>query len=186
MSRFRELRDVFKIGSQQNESTFGTSKTPDETAATKKTSAAPSANAEHLYNCVRSSFTERNVSFDNCIGFASDGCNTMMGAHNSVASRFKENCPGITIMKCICHSIHLCASEACKVLPRTCEDLARNIYNFFKSSAKRQFHFQQFQELLELDVHKMLHLSQTRWLSLLSVVLRINEQWDALLMYFTD
>lgn len=32
----------------------------------------------------------------------------------------------------------------------------------------------------------MLHPSQTRWLSLSSVVQRIVEQWDALQLYFTD
>lgn len=88
--------------------------------------------AKNLFNMVISAFENQNIPLDNIIGFGSDGCNTMMGEYNSVASRFKEQCPGIIIMKCICHSFHLCASEACKKLPRTCEDLARNIYNSFK------------------------------------------------------
>lgn len=79
-----------------------------------------------------SAFENQNIPVDNIIGFGSDGYNTIMGEHNSVASRFKEQCSGIVIMKCICHSLHLCASEACKKLPRTCEDLTRNTYNFFK------------------------------------------------------
>lgn len=37
-----------------------------------------------------------------------------------------------------------------------------------------------FQDFLELPTHKMLHPSQTRWLSLVSVVQRILEQWEAL------
>lgn len=34
--------------------------------------------------------------------------------------------------------------------------------------------------------HKLLHPSQTRWLSLVAVVDRLLEQWDALKLFFTD
>lgn len=88
--------------------------------------------ADTLYNIIIKSFNDKNIPNENIIGFASDGCNLMMGEKNSVSSRMKANFEGIKIMKCICHSLHICASEACKELPRTPEDLARNIYNFFK------------------------------------------------------
>lgn len=64
-----------------------------------------------IYNSITKSFLDRNVPLNNIIGFASDGASVMMGQHNSVASRFMANNPGITILKCICHSLHLCASE---------------------------------------------------------------------------
>lgn len=85
---------------------------------------ATSATAEHLYNNIITSFNEREIPMENVIGFASDGCSVMMGVNNSVSSRLKPDFPHITIIKCICHSLHLCASEACKQLPRTCEDFA--------------------------------------------------------------
>ncbi|XP_066585587.1 SCAN domain-containing protein 3-like [Prorops nasuta] len=109
-----------------------------------------------------------------------------MGSHNSVASRFRNDCPNITILKCICHTAHLCANYACKTLPRECEDLGRNIYNFFKLSSKRQHQFKEFHILLDAEVHKMLYSTQTRWLSLKAVVDRILEQWEPLQMYFTQ
>lgn len=90
------------------------------------------------------------------------------------------------MITCVCHSAHLCASEACKELPRSCEDMARNIYNFLKSSSKRQCNLQMFQTYLNLKPHKILHPSQTRWLSLNSVVERLLEQWDALKLYFNE
>lgn len=77
-------------------------------------------------------------------------------------------------------------SEACKKLPRALEDMARNIYNFLKSSSKRQSELKEFQSFLNLEPHKILHPSQTRWLSLAAVVDRILEQWDGLKLYFTD
>lgn len=145
-----------------------------------------SASAENLYNGLIKTFSEYQIPITNIIGFGSDGCNSMMGQYNSVASRFHNACPNIFIAKCVCHSAHLCASAACKVLPRNCEDLARNIFNHFKQSAKRQSEFKQFQSFLDISPHKMLHPSQTRWLSLSAVISRILEQWDALKLYFTD
>ena len=120
------------------------------------------------------------------IGFGADGCSVMMGINNSVASRFRNDCPGLVVIKCVCHSAHLCASEACKHLPRKCEDLAREVYNFFKCSSKRQSEFKQFQAFCELKPHKLLHPSQTRWLSLVAVVQRMLEQWEALKLFFSD
>jgi len=114
-----------------------------------------------------------NIPLSNIIDFGSDGCNVMMGENNSVASRFRVSTPGIFIMKCVCHSAHLCVSEACKNLPRSCEDLARKIFNFLKSSSKRQSELKQFQRFMNIKSHKMLHPSQTRWLSLGAVVSRL-------------
>lgn len=144
------------------------------------------ATGENLYKILMKSFSDRNISTENIIGFGADGCNVMMGAINSVASRLKKNLPGIYIIKCVCHSAHLCASEACKQLPRRCEDLAREIYGFFKNSSKRLSRLQQFQQFVNVSPHKILHPSQTRWLSLVAVVDRLLEQWSALTLFFTD
>lgn len=85
------------------------------------------ATAENLCNCIVNTLEKYEIPNHNVIGFASDGCNTMMGMHNSVASRFRNTFPGIVIMKCVCHSLHLCASEACKALPQELEDLEESI-----------------------------------------------------------
>lgn len=144
------------------------------------------ATAENIFINVINSFKKHNVNVDNIIGFGSDGCSTMMGKNNSVSTRMKEMFPGVFVMQCICHSIHLCSSEACKSLPRRLEDFARNVYNFFSNSSKRQSQFVEFQTFLNLDVHKILHPSQTRWLSLFNVVERLLEQWDALYLFFSE
>ncbi|CAK1590602.1 unnamed protein product [Parnassius mnemosyne] len=144
------------------------------------------ANAEKLFNTVIGSFQKYEIPTENIIGFGSDGCNTMMGCNNSVSSRFRQRCPGIIVIKCICHSLHLCASDACKELPLNCEKMARNIYNYFKSISKRQSELKEFQYFAEADVHKILRPAQTRWLSLNAVVQRILEQWDVLRLYFNS
>lgn len=56
------------------------------------------------------------------IRFTLDSANVMMDSNNSVASRFKENIPYIFIMKCICHSFHLCAWFNCTKRPSWVEN----------------------------------------------------------------
>lgn len=144
------------------------------------------ATAEKIFNKVIESFQKHSIPLENVIGFGSDGCNTMMGVHNSVSSRLRQLLPGITVIKCICHSLHLCASDACKELPIECEKLARDIYNYFKTSSKRLSELKEFQRFADVDIHKILRPSQTRWLSLSAVVERILKQWDALRLYFDN
>lgn len=104
----------------------------------------------------------------------------------TASSRLTEVLPGITIFQCICHSIHLCASEAAKTLPRRCEDLIRDIYSYFSYSAKRKSEFKEFQVFCDLKPHKLLHTFQTRWLSLHQAVSRVLEQWRPLTLYFSS
>lgn len=141
---------------------------------------------ENLYELLIHTFTSNQIPLDNLVGFAADGASNIMGEHNSLSSRLRDAMPGINIFKCICHSIHLCASEAAKTLPRHCEDLLRNIYTYFSHSAKRKHNFKEAQLFLELKPHKILHACQTRWLSLHQAVTRILEQWEALKLYFTN
>lgn len=140
--------------------------------------------AANIYSKLVTCIQSRNIPLENLIGFGSDGCNTMFGGQNSVVSRLQTNLPGIVVQKCVCHSLHLVSSDACKVLPRQCEDLAREIFNFFKHSCKRQAQFLEFQHFCNIEPHKILRPSQTRWLSLSMVVNRILEQWNALMLYF--
>ncbi|XP_063853333.1 uncharacterized protein LOC135096048 isoform X1 [Scylla paramamosain] len=144
------------------------------------------ATAARLFSEIMKTFTENGIPTCNIIGFGSDGCSTMMGPNNSVSSRLKELCPGIFIMKCVCHSAHICASEACKQLPDAIEQLAHDVHNTFKNSSKRLAQFVQFQEFAGAQKLRILLPSRTRWLSYTAVVKRMLEQWGPLQMLFTE
>ena len=141
-------------------------------------------NAEAIFENIFSLLADDGIPLMNIVGFAADTTNVMFGEHNSVVSRLKENIPSIFIMRCICHTSHLCASHACEKLPRTPEDLIHAVYNYFSHSAKRQGEFQKFQLFADVEPHRILKRCQTRWLSLHSCVQRLIEQWDALVLYF--
>ncbi|KAJ8928870.1 hypothetical protein NQ314_018505 [Rhamnusium bicolor] len=100
----------------------------------------------------------------------------MFGEHTSVYALLKAESPNIACIKCSCHLIHLAASKACMVLPRSVEDLIRNVGSHFSRSAGRQERF----------IHRILLPPNTRWLSLKQCVDRILEQHDPLEAYFRE
>ena len=118
-------------------------------------------------------YSRDGISLNDIIGFAADATNVMFREHNSVASRLKEKALDIFLMRCICHSAHLCALHTCEKLPRTAEELLRDVYNYFSHSAKRQAEFRAVQTFAELEPHKLLCPCQTRWLSLHACVSRV-------------
>ena len=145
-----------------------------------------SASGERLFEIIMNYFTTYNIPHDNFIGFASDGASNLIGINNSLVSRLLKQFPGLTVIKCMCHSMHLYSSNASKCLPRSCEDFLRNVYNYFHQSAKRIHQFKEFQEFCDITPHKLLHVSQTRWLSLHAAIKRVLEQWRPLTLYFTN
>ena len=98
----------------------------------------------------------------------------MFGGNLSDSTLPKKYLPHVAAIKCSCHMIYLCASHGCLKLSITVEDLCRNIYSQFSRSTLRQKDFTQFQEFVQAQPHKMLNLSQTRWMSLESCVTRIR------------
>lgn len=135
---------------------------------------------------IKKVFSDNKIPMDNFIGFAADGANAMMGQHNSLSSRLVAENPHLFVLKCVCHSFHLCASYACLKLSREPETLIRDIYSYFNNSPKRTGILKEFQQFLDLKPHKILHPAQTRWLSLRAAVCRILEQYAALKLYFTE
>ena len=57
------------------------------------------------------------------MGFASDNCNIVIGARNSLLSRVCERQPKIFSLGCICHLADLCAKAGIKQLPATYDDI---------------------------------------------------------------
>lgn len=135
--------------------------------------------AADLYNCLKTTITTKGIAFENLVGFSSDIANVMIGEPNSVFSRLRSELPAIVCMKCSCHMMHLAASKACLQLPRSVEDLLRNIGSHFSRSHYHylQLKFKEFQEFFKTDIHKILSPTTTRWLSLKSCVDRVLEQY---------
>ena len=141
--------------------------------------------AAGIYAKMKESFHELNIPMANIVGYSSDTTNVMFGPYNSVSQLLKSEFPHVQIVKCSCHLIHLVSSYAALKLPKSVEDLCRDIYAHFHRSSKRQDVYTEFQAFYDVEPHKLLSSAQTRWLSLQECVNRTLEQFEALTRYFT-
>ena len=100
--------------------------------------------AEGLTNCIKQVIEKKIIPWQNIAGFYPDSANVMFGFSRSVSTLMKAMVPHILNVKCSCHLIHLCSSYACLSLPKALEDLARNIYALFSSSASKRDKYAEF------------------------------------------
>ena len=118
---------------------------------------------EIIFNLIKTSLSSHGLDLDKIMGAASDTTNSMIGEHNSVKSRFLNLNPKIFYSKCVCHSAALVASYACEELPKSCEQLVRDISSYFSHSAIREANWKLTQEMCELNPKKIPKLCFTRW-----------------------
>lgn len=79
----------------------------------------------------------------------------------------KLDLKNLILVKCICHSLHLCASKASEVFSDEVDFLLRETYNWFKYSSLRLSKYKEIYNLINVDSNfsKFVQLSKTRWLS---------------------
>lgn len=140
-----------------------------------------------MFELIENCFTEKNVPFNNVSSFGLDGCNTMMGQYNSVATRFLARNHNIVIVKCPSHSLHdKCGEYAIRELPNDIVGLCLIIHAHFSRSSQRQHVLVEYQGFLNIEIQKILRPASTRWLSLEACIARLIAQREALILYFID
>lgn len=109
----------------------------------------------------------------------------MAGRTHSLIILLRRDNPNITLIKCVCHSLHLAASKACDGLPTVVDYIVKETHTWFANSPKRMQTCTELYKVLENSVAKKVPgLASTRWLSRLEAVNAILDQWDALKLHF--
>ncbi|XP_033028453.1 uncharacterized protein LOC117060345 [Lacerta agilis] len=137
-------------------------------------------NAENLYEKLSEALRKRGIPWENLIAFNSDNASVMQGKHNSVISRLKTRQPHVQDLGCICHLVQLAAGCAIRAAQVPVEDVLVRIYTHFDESAERCEIYEDFVDFTDSEHLKQLKDCSTRWLSLLSCIQRVLNQWDAL------
>ncbi|KAL6476210.1 hypothetical protein MHYP_G00147090 [Metynnis hypsauchen] len=143
-------------------------------------------NAENLYEKLSEALRKRGIPWENLIAFNSDNASVMKGRHNSVISRLKTSQPHVQDLGCICHLVQLATGCGIKAAQVPVEDILVGIYTHFDKSAKRCEIYKEFVDFTDSDHLKLLRYCSTRWLSLLTCIQRVLNQWDALQAYFNS
>ncbi|XP_053596147.1 uncharacterized protein LOC128668022 [Microplitis demolitor] len=143
--------------------------------------------AKSVHEAIVNQLKEDGIKIENMIGIGVDGANVMVGKHNSVTAIFKRDLPDLIIVKCVCHSLHLCAEKAAESLPRQLEFLVRETHNWFSYSPKRLDYYRKLYETMNnnTDPKKIQGLSGTRWLTRYQAINTILEQWEELKLLFS-
>ncbi|XP_060125482.1 uncharacterized protein LOC118081165 isoform X3 [Zootoca vivipara] len=141
-------------------------------------------NAENLYEKLNEALRKRGIPWENVIAFNSDNVSVMKGKHDSVISRLKTSQPHIQDLGCICHLVQLATGCAIRAAQVPVEDILVRIYTHFDKSAKRCEISKDFVDFTDSYHLELLRDCSTRWLSLLTCIQRVLNQWDALKAYF--
>lgn len=119
---------------------------------------------ESVHQVIVDQFKKDGLKLENLIGIGVDGVNVMIGKYNSVTALLKKELPDLIIVKCVSHSLHLCAEKASELLPRQLEFLVRETHNWFSYSPKRLDEHRKLYETINnnKDPKKIQGLSGTR------------------------
>lgn len=122
------------------------------------------------------------------IGVGTDGASNICAEHNSLYTFLKNRLElnNLVLVKCICHSLHLCSSKASEVFSDEIDFLLKETYNWFKNSSLRVSKYKKIYDLINVGKKfaKLTRLSATRWLSRYQAVEKILSQYLELETFF--
>lgn len=88
--------------------------------------------SEILADTIQEYLLKFGLKITNLIGLGTDGANNLCGNRHSVYTILKKKSPKLELVKCIAHSLHLCASKAAETLPSSLEFLCKEVNDIFK------------------------------------------------------
>lgn len=144
------------------------------------------ATAEILLDVFLKFLIQCKLEVKNLIRIGTDGASNLCGKNKSLYTLLKEKVPNLQLIKCICHSLHLCSAPACEELPSSLEFLVREVRNWFAHSSIRQITYRHLFEALYdgKQPPKLIQLSKICWLSWYGCIKNILEQYLALKTHF--
>ncbi|KAL1379496.1 hypothetical protein pipiens_014859, partial [Culex pipiens pipiens] len=141
--------------------------------------------AETLYAAIRDSFVKNKIPYTIfLLGLACDNANVMTGSNHSLFTLLRNDCPHIVLIRCVCHSMALCASYAVSKLPEYLEQTMKDIYGYITASPARLQQYKEIQELLEHNPTRVPRLHDIRFLSRGNVVSQVLKRYNALQIFF--
>lgn len=107
-----------------------------------------------------------NLNINNLISIGTDGASNLCGKNKSLFTLLRDEVPilNLQLIKCVCHSLNICAANACSELPSSLEFLIRESRSWFSHSSLRQIAYTDlFKALYDGNLPpRIVQLSHTR------------------------
>ena len=95
-----------------------------------------------LFEAIDGALEKSVITWDNCVSFGVDNCNTNIGSKNSLKTRIIKKCNHCFIAGCSCHLAHLAAEKGGNAYGNisgfNMEDHQIDLYYYFKGSTRRK------------------------------------------------
>ncbi|XP_049322931.1 zinc finger BED domain-containing protein 5-like [Astyanax mexicanus] len=132
------------------------------------------ATAEELFKIMDSYFTEHELKWENCVGFCSDGAQTMAGKRKGLQALVKRAAPDAQWTHCIIHREALASRQLSPELNEVLTAVV-DVVNFIKTRPLKARLFSALCEEMGADHTAVLFHSEARWLSRGKVLSRVFE-----------
>ena len=155
----------------------------------------PNGQASTIINAVEKEVEKCKLDWSRLVGFASDGCSVMTGAHQGVAAKLKEKAPCMVATHCLAHRLALAAEgplhdpahkDMLTYLDTHFFVTLKQLYSYFDHSSVRTARMVDVCDKLNMAHKKIVLPSFTRWLSHDAVVRCIKELLPALISLFKE
>lgn len=145
------------------------------------------AKADTVADTILTTLTNDKLHLNKLLCLASDGPNVNKAVAVQVNKSLDEvKLPHlIGIGMCNIHVVHNSFGKGIAVFGAECEQLAIDLFYWFKKSAPRREDFKLMQIDVAVEEHFLLRHVSCRWLSLEPALCRMNELWNAIVLYFT-
>lgn len=137
--------------------------------------------SDKLFDAFEKEMWSMQIPFSNIIAMSCNNAFAIMDKYSSFKTKLRRACQNLLTFSCPCHSVALIAYNACDKIPDYCEEFIKKVANYTHSNSKRLTIFEEFAESYQKTNRKILKLSNTRWLSQLSIIEKLLQHWNALL-----
>lgn len=155
------------------------------------------ADAITLHTKVKKFLEDIELPISNLVGLGTDGGSNLCGKNHSLFTLLSSNNSKLQLIRCVCHTLNLAASDAAKEFPAAVEFLCTEVYKWFKYSTTKKESYEKLWDTMNKIVdgqdetknkifHQFVRLSGTRWLARYKVVKVLLEHYFELRIYFDD
>ncbi|KAM3838159.1 zinc finger BED domain-containing protein 5-like [Diretmus argenteus] len=143
------------------------------------------ATADELFKLLDSYMTEHGLKWENCVGFCSDGAQTMAGGKKGLQALIKRVSPNAQWTHCVIHREALAARQMSHELNEVLTD-AISVVNFIKTRPLKARLFSALCEEMGAEHTAVLFHSEARWLSRGKVLSRVFELREEIRVFLEE